>query len=290
MKYFSTFTGVGGLDVGLRDIGAECVGYSEIKKTSLSIYSRHFPEHKNFGDITKIKVEEIPNFDVMTGGFPCQSFSLAGLRGGMKDRRGQMIFYIYDILQAKKPKYAVFENVTGLLMHDFGKTFSKILSVLREAGYFVRVLSLNPLFYGSAQSRERLIFLCSSEDFIAKNPEKRDDSKRFRDIRGGVFRLLPMGERNKRKIEQLEVRNFELIGGYDRVGTLTTQYGCGEKAVWEDGQWRYLSVLECERLQGFPDGWTEGVSDSARYWALGNAVSVDVSRYLFLDYLKGVWW
>jgi len=85
--------------------------------------------------------------------------------------------------------------------------------------------------------------------------------------------------------------NFELIGGYDRVGTLTTQEGCGEKLVWEEsiGEYRYLTPLECERLQGFKDGWTEGISDNNRYYALGNAVNCNVSEYLFNDYLKDVW-
>ena len=90
------------------------------------------------------------------------------------------------------------------------------------------------------------------------------------------------------KIEQKRKFNFELIGGYDRVGTLVTQFGCGEKLVWEGGKFRYLTVRECERLQGFPDGWTEGVSESQRYWQLGNAVNCNVSEYLFNNYLKNL--
>ncbi len=205
-----------------------------------------------------------------------------------------MIFYIYRILLKKKPKYVVLENVKGLLNHNKGKTYKDIFKLLQSAGYFVRVLLLNSLYYGSAQNRERLIFLCSKEDFPVKNPIIKDDSKRFRDIieKNGVYKYYTKIPRNIEKMEQKRQFNYELIGGYDRVGTLTTNFGCGEKAVWDPKtEWfRYLTPVECERLQGFPDGWTEGVSDAKRYWALGNAVNCKMSDYLFNDYLKDLWW
>lgn len=83
--------------------------------------------------------------------------------------------------------------------------------------------------------------------------------------------------------------SFELIGDYDRVGTVTTQYGGGAKLVWEKDDLRYPTPLECERLQGFPEKWTEGISEANRYFALGNAVNCNVSDYLFNDYLKNLW-
>lgn len=296
MRLFSLFTGIGGLDSGLDNL-ADLIGYSEIKKTSIEIFEKkNKGKAKNYGDITKIDFQDLPDFDILTGGFPCQSFSLAGLRKGFydrKDNRGEMIFYIYELLLKKSPKYAVLENVAGLLSHNKGKTYKSVLQLLTAAGYYVRVLLLNSLYYGSAQNRERLFFLCSKDDFEKKQPEIIDDSKRFRDIRdvGGNYKIIEYEGKNKDKIEQKRDFNFELIGGYDRVGTLTTQYGCGEKLVYEeDGYFRYLTVLECERLQGFNDGYTSGVSDSARYWALGNSVNVNVSTYLFQNYLKGLWW
>ena len=168
------------------------------------------------------------------------------------------------------------------------------MKLLTYAGYNVRVVLLNSLYYGSAQSRERLFFLGSKKDFEIKVPDILDDKKRFRDIRenDGKYRLINKTEQNIKKINQKHVRNFELIGGYDRVGTLTTQYGCGEKLVYEEKKddFRYLTVLECERLQGFSEGWTKGVGDNSRYWALGNAVNCDVSDYLFNNYLKGLWY
>lgn len=153
IRYFSLFTGIGGLDMGLKEMGADCVGYSEIRTKSIEIYRRHNPTHVNFGDITKIDFNELPDFDLLTGGFPCQAFSLAGLREGFKDRRGQMIFYIYDLIKAKQPKWLVLENVKGLLIHNGGKTYLDIFKLLMSAGYHVRVLLLNACFYGSAQVR-----------------------------------------------------------------------------------------------------------------------------------------
>ncbi len=294
MKLFSLFTGIGGLDYGLRN-RADLVGYSEIKNSSIKIFSK-FNNAKNYGDITKIEMDKLPDFDILTGGFPCQSFSLAGLRKGfddVKDNKGQMIFYIYKLLIEKKPGYVVLENVKGLLTHNKGKTYRDVFKLLQSAGYNVRVLLLNAINYGSAQSRERLIFLCSQEDFDEKKPIIKNNKIRFRDIKdknSNNYKFVDYSGRNKEKIEQKRQFNYELIGGYDRVGTLTTQYGCGEKLVAEGNKFRYLTPLECERLQGFRDNWTEGVSDSARYWALGNAVNCNMSEYLFNDYLIGLWW
>ena len=291
-KYFSTFTGIGGLDIGLEELGFECVGFSDIKKSSIKIYSGHYPKHEPFGDITKIDFSKIPDFDILTGGFPCQAFSLAGLRNGFKDKKGKLIFYLYDLLVAKKPKHFALENVKGILNHDEGKTFDKVVRLLMHAGYHVRVVLLNAAHYGTAQSRERVIFLGSKEPFTLENPVVKNSKILFRDIRDteGPFKTIPHSQREIDKVEQKRTFSHELIGGYDRVGTLTTNMGCGEKVVGY-GDWvRYLTPVECERLQGFEDGWTEGVSDSDRYFALGNAVNCEMSRYLFKEYLKGPWW
>jgi len=295
MKYFTTFTGVGGLDMGLEDRGYECVGFSEIKKSSIDVYLKHYPKHKNFGDITKVDPKILPDFDIITGGFPCQSFSIAGARRGFEDPKGVMVLYLYKILVEKKPKFAVFENVKGILSHNSGMTFLKVFKLFEDAGYFVRVVLLNSMYYGSAQSRERVFFLLSrDDDFKELKPDIVDDTKRFRDIRelGAQQRMVKMNKRNELKIEQMRGSfSFELIGGYDRVGTLTTQMGCGEKLAWdvETESLRLLTPLECERLQGFPDNWTMGLSDSARYFAMGNAVNCNVSKYLFGSYLPRVW-
>lgn len=295
LRYFSTFTGIGGLDMGLEERGAECVGFSEIKKTSEKVYLSHYPSHVNFGDITTLNPLDIPDFDVLTGGFPCQSFSLAGLRKGLEDgkgKKGAMVLYLHRILTAKKPQYFVLENVKGILNHDGGKTYHKVFRVFENAGYHVRVIMLNALYYGSAQNRERVIFLGSRDKFMLERPTIVDDTKRFKDAFDpdeSGYKYVKETARNMQKIEQLLQFKFELIGPWDRVGTLTTQTGCGEKAVQHGKKWRYLTPLECERLQGFPDGWTKAVGAAGRYFALGNAVNCGMSRYLFQDYLPRVW-
>jgi DNA (cytosine-5)-methyltransferase 1 len=309
LKYFSTFTGIGGLDVGLEDIGARCVGYSEVKESSCRIYDRHFPGRKNFGDLTKVVPDELPDFDLLTGGFPCQSFSLAGYRKGFRDKRGVMIFHLASILEAKKPSFAVLENVRGIVSHDRGRTVRNVVNLLASAGYFVRILLLNACHYGSAQNRERVFFLCSREDFPAKVPARTDDSKRFRDFRMDPETPVWVEEddwmlRNTLKRETgrwPEEANaggfsFELVGGYDRVGTIMTSPGGGgpsrnhAKVIQQDGGFRYLDILEAEKLQGMFNSCTWGESDRDRWFAVGNAVNCDVSRYLFGTYLKEVWW
>lgn len=293
LRYFSTFTGIGGLDWGLEKLGAACVGFSEIKESSIEIYKRHYNKHHNFGDITKIGVEKLPDFDVLTGGFPCQSFSIAGVRKGFGDRRGTMIFYLYDILMTKKPKYAVLENVKGIATHDGGKTIKNVFKLLASAGYFVRVLMLNSAHYGSAQARERVVFVCRlREDFQEVAPIKMDDTKRFRDVRDEDTVGEELSGASVARLERAR-KGFEIIGGYDRVNTLTTGVSSSGRRMLvtesRGGSWRRITPLEAERLQGFPDGWTEGSTRAERWFALGNAVNCKMSEYLFTDYLPKVW-
>jgi len=299
LRFFSTFTGIGGLDWGLEKLGAHCVGFSEIKDSSIRIYKGHYPERKNFGDITAIDPKELPDFDIITGGFPCQSFSMAGLRKGFsdtKDGKGAMVLYLYKILLAKKPKYFAFENVKGILNHDHGATYKKIFRLFESAGYYVRVVLLNAANYGSAQARERVVFLGSLEPFKMKFPEVRDNKKVFRDFRekeGQYKYVSPVAMKRLEKMVDNKKKAFLFIGGYDRVNTLTTgvsSSGRDRIVIQEqDGRFRYLTPVEGERLQGFPDGWTKGESEANRWFAIGNAVNCRVSEYLFTDYLKDVW-
>lgn len=293
MKYVSLFTGIGGLDWGLEQIGAECVAFSEIKESSVRIYSRHYPERRNLKDITTIPPASIPDFDILTGGFPCQSFSIAGKRKGFVDRRGQMIFYIYDILREKKPEFAVLENVKGILTHDNGKTYHNVFKLLSAAGYFVRCIMINSAHHGSAQARERVLFLCRRGlDFPRKELSKTNDSIRFRDIQDKSNDHAFFNEEAAVKLLQGSGR-VSLIGGWDKVNTITTDISSSGRArllTYDHRGFRYLSELEAERLQNFPDNWTLGESRSDRWFALGNAVNCAVSSYIFTKYLKGLWW
>ena len=152
------FSGIGGFELGLQnsDYEFECVGYSEVDKYAISIYERHFPNHRNFGDATKIRTEDLPDFDFLVGGFPCQAFSIAGQRRGFDDTRGTLFFEIARILRDKRPRYFLLENVRGLLSHDKGKTFKTILEVLSNLGYNVEWEVLNSKDFNTAQRRERI--------------------------------------------------------------------------------------------------------------------------------------
>lgn len=155
MRYFSGFSGIGGFELGVPD-DWECVGYSEIEPRAIQIYQKHFPKHKNYGDITKINPTELPDFDCFVGGFPCQSFSIAGKRRGFDDTRGTLFFDIARIIAVKKPKTLLLENVKGLLSHDKGRTFETILKTLDELGYDCEWCVFNSTDFGKPQSRPRV--------------------------------------------------------------------------------------------------------------------------------------
>lgn len=157
LKYFSTFSGIGGFELG---IGAgECVGFSEIDKYATQIYLKHFPKHKAYGNITKISTNTLPDFDLLCGGFPCQAFSIAGKRGGFDDTRGTLFFELARIARAKRPRYLFFENVKGLLSHDGGKTFDTIIRTIDELGYDCQWQVLNSKNFGVPQNRERVFII-----------------------------------------------------------------------------------------------------------------------------------
>lgn len=193
MKYFDAFSGYGGFSLGIqrayenmdnrwvastpelavyrdkshsnsgdgdgRRADPSCIGYSEIDKYAVQIYSKHFPEHKNYGSITDIDASTIPDFDLFVGGVPCQSWSIAGKRGGFEDPRGNMWFESIKIIREKKPKYFLLENVKGLLSHDGGKSMERICEELCGCGYAIDFEVLNAKNFGVPQNRERVFII-----------------------------------------------------------------------------------------------------------------------------------
>lgn len=155
------FSGIGGFELGIglaalkAGIDATCVGYSEIDSAAIATYEEHF-DHRNFGDITAIDADGLPDFNLLVGGFPCQAFSIAGKRGGFDDTRGTLFFDVARILRAKRPQHFILENVRGLLSHDSGRTLQTILGVLTDLGYCVEWQVLNSKNFGVPQSRERI--------------------------------------------------------------------------------------------------------------------------------------
>ena len=164
MKYLSLFSGIGGFELGLE--GHECIGYSEIEPRAIEIYKKHFPTHKNYGDITTINASKLPDFDLIVGGFPCQPFSIAGSRKGFDDRRGQLFFDIARIVKEKRPKYLLLENVGGLLSHDNGRTYKVILSKIAELGYDTEAMVFNSVFFNAAPRKRVYMFATDREQVV----------------------------------------------------------------------------------------------------------------------------
>ena len=313
------FSGIGGFDLGFNRNGLECVGYSEIDKYAIQIYEKNFgKEIKNYGDATKINAGELPDFDILCGGFPCQSFSIAGKRRGFEDTRGTMFFEIARILEVKRPSYFVLENVKGLLSHDKGKTFTKILQTLDELGYNFEWMVLNSKFFGVPQNRERVFIIGylggkprpeilpfttidrknneeskktiistitsryyktgNADPYILRlnNPKHSNDTIYSEEGISPSLNTAQGGNRQPKIIQRIPLkfleRNQKNIEG-DYSFTVDSANTGGIK---EGNTIRRLTPLECERLQGFPDNWTEGLSDTQRYKVLGNAVSVCV--------------
>jgi DNA (cytosine-5)-methyltransferase 1 len=361
MKYFSMFSGIGGFELGIkraynkqlakieqdregrnRDSDEQelllcssensplCIGYSEIDKYSIQTYEKNFRGTKNYGDATKINPEELPDFDMLCGGFPCQAFSIAGRRKGFEDTRGTLFFDIARILKVKRPKIVFLENVKGLLNHNKGETFRVILQTLDELGYEVQWMVLNSKFFGVPQNRERVFIIGSvrgtSRPEILPFPETinsfdgknerimmdvynkkfRDecptltephhnsirvlagtwrthkDGQGFRENKEGVSPCIPARAREdgsgqpviKRIVEELKEEGLEPTEkGWDSLNKSFPQI-------------RRLTPTECERLQGYPDGWTKGVSDTQRYKQLGNSVTVNVIEAIASSLLR----
>lgn len=161
IRVFEGFAGYGGASFGLKRSGLKykVIGMSEFDKFASELLAQNFPGIKNWGDITKIQGDELPDFDMFTGGFPCQPFSTAGLQLGEKDKygRGTLLHHIIRIVSVKKPKYILLENVKGLSQAKFKATFDFLKDSLKELGYGdLAYAILNSKDYGIPQNRERL--------------------------------------------------------------------------------------------------------------------------------------
>lgn len=311
IKCFSIFSGVGGFELGMKQAWKEkikVVGFSEIDKYACQVLKYRFPEIKNYGDATEINPSELPEFDMLCGGFPCQAFSLAGKRLGFADTRGTLFYEIMRIAVAKRIPYLFLENVKGLLSHSKGRTFAHILSALDECGYDVQWEVLNSKNFGVPQNRER-VFIIANLRSIARpqifplgirNQESDSASEKARSERTRIYDYVAnaISQRDYKGGNQLiqigQVGEKDNMGQriYDTKGIATSirSQGGGQGAktgLYEtEMKIRRLTPTECERLQGFPDGWTKyglnmdgiqtEISDTQRYRMMGNAVTVNV--------------
>ena len=263
LRYIELFAGIGGFGLALDRLGHQCIYVNEWDKYAAKVYETRFNRPVDTRDIKTVQTEEIPEHDLLVGGFPCQSFSIAGKRLGFDDTRGTLFFEIARILKDRQPKYFILENVKGLLSHNSGQTFRTIVSTLTELGYDIQWNVLNSKNFGVSQNRERVYIV----GHLRKQP--RPEVFSFRGSNRETFET-------SEEINQLTnpPHSGQRVYGTDGIApTLTTG-----KKVWipQGSLLRKLTETECEKLQGFPKGWTEGIPSIQRYKCLGNAVTVNV--------------
>jgi len=289
IKLVELFAGIGGFRYGLEKTGKyEYVWANEWNKYAVKIYEKNFGEKPDTRDIRTIEATEVPNHDLLTAGFPCQAFSIAGHRKGFEDTRGTLFFDIARILNAKKPRYLLLENVKGLLSHDKGRTFKIMLSTLDELGYDLQWQVLNSKNFGVPQNRERVFIIGHIRGtsrpkvfpFRNTNEFNNDKKQKFSEQVSNTLRTnYSTGFSNETYVLEKIRDGGQAYRTYNKKGispTIPTSSGGHHIPMIEDSKIRRLTPTECERLQGFPDGWTEGVSDTQRYKMLGNAVTTNV--------------
>lgn len=298
MKVVSLFSGVGGLDKGFVDAGYNVIWANDFDKYAVQTYRANYHNPIVLGDINNIQFSEIPDCDVLIGGFPCQPFSLMGEKRGFEDARGTLFFRIAEILRDKsknhkKPAVVVLENVRNLKTHDGGKTFSTIQRILSEdLGYRVFVSVLNSADYGVPQTRNRTYIVCFANSNIDYEfPEKTVLTSTLQDILETEVddkyflsdKILPTilsngtgGYQAKSEIDLPIARPLcATMGKMHRA--------CQDNYVTQKGRIRRLTPRECARLQGFSDEFIIPVSDAQAYKQFGNAVTVNVSRAVALS-------
>ena len=169
IKFFDFCSGIGGGRLGLEKNGLKCVGHCEIDKVTAETYKRFYNDDRNFGDLTKVNTDDLPNFNFMIAGFPCQTFSIVGKREGFNDERGMIIYSLVEIMKKKNIDYFILENVKGLKTHNKGETLKIIKNLLNDAGYDTYIDILDSMNYGVPQMRQRLYIVGFKKSLKIKN-------------------------------------------------------------------------------------------------------------------------
>ena len=323
IKLFEMFSGYGGASFALKKakIKHQIVGYSEIDKTAIKCFETNFPGVKNFGDCSQIDPSQLPEFDLLTGGFPCQPFSGAGKHLGLNDTRGTLFHDIIRIAEHKRPKYMVLENVKGLTFKNHKDTLDTIISEIDRIGYNINYKVLNSKHYGTPQSRERLVFVCIKKsidqsfifpkhekiklflkDLILKNVSKefylKEDNKKFEKDKFPSKKLnqhevLSVAIRNKNRskhqIKGLRYGVFpiELHLRFNRdIGISYAVKSARHEYMIADvnlNNIRYLTPKETFRLMGFFNDEINlnGISRTGKYKLAGNGWDINMFSKVF---------
>lgn len=309
-NFIDLFAGIGGFRMALQNLGGKCIYTSEWDEQAKQTYLINYGDYP-FGDITDEETKKfIPDsIDILTAGFPCQAFSIAGKRGGFEDTRGTLFFDVAEIIKRKKPKAILLENVKGLRNHAKGKTLDTILNVLREdLNYYVpEPKILNAKDFGVAQNRER-IFIVGFRNDLKINDFKYPDNPNKRSVFGDIKEenevsvkyylsdtylntLIEHKKRHESKgngfgyqiISDNNIANAVVCGGMGRERNLVLDFRLTDfnpvtniKGPVNRKGIRKMTPREWARLQGFPDNFIIPVSDASAYKQFGNSVSVPV--------------
>ena len=317
LKCASFFAGVGGIDKGFEMAGFKTIFANEIDYNASITYKLNFPE-VNFAlnDIKSLDIErDIPDFDIMLAGFPCQAFSIAGYQQGFDDEkgRGNLFFDLAKIIQKKKPKIVFLENVKNLISHDNGNTFRIISETLEKLGYYVKAQVLNASLYGNIpQSRERIYIVCFKNKKYFKNfdfPKPMQLEKKLSDVIDFENKKEDIYYYRKEKNSfydelQKNITSSETIYQWRRIyvrenksnlcPTLTANMGMGGHNVplikTYSNEIRKLTPRECFNLQGFPKDYLlpSNLCNSALYKQAGNSVVVTVIHRIALEIKKAL--
>lgn len=295
-KFIDLFAGIGGIRIPFDELGGDCVFTSEWDEDCQKMYEANFGE-KPHGDITKIDPKEIPDHDLLVGGFPCQAFSIIGSMKGFQDTRGTLFFNIAEILKLKKPEAILLENVKQLKSHDKGKTFSTIEKTLEELGYHTHTKVLNALDFGLPQKRERTIIVGFRKKLSFKFPEpqkERADLKNFLDEENDHDDSLKASDYIiQRRIKKLKDKPFyPSMWHENKSGNISVlpysvalRAGASHNYLLVNGK-RRLSTRELLRFQGFPETFKLVVKHSAIRKQAGNSVPVPMIRAVAEQMLK----
>lgn len=318
MNYLSVCSGIEAATVAWEPLGWDPVAFAEVDKFPSAVLAHHWPTVPNLGDMTKIKGGDYRGLvDLLVGGTPCQSFSIAGLRNGLDDPRGDLTMQFFRLAYQLRSRWLVWENVPGLLSHDGGRTFGAVLRALGECGYGFAYRVLDAQYFGIPQRRRRVYVVghlgdwrraaavlferhCLSGDTPPGRETRQDVAGTLAasSFCGGGMGGRPEGAAGNHFVAHTLLGHHNGRMSADQTFVAHTLRGEGFDAS-EDGTGRQnlvvqkgvrrLTPLECERLQGFPDGYTKipwrgkpagECPDGPRYKALGNSMAVPVMRWI----------
>jgi DNA (cytosine-5)-methyltransferase 1 len=294
-KFIDLFAGIGGIRIPFTELGAECVFSSEWDKHAQQTYYMNHGHLPN-GDITEIEAENIPSFDILLAGFPCQPFSNAGHKKGFEDTRGTLFFDVCRIADYHKPKVMLLENVKGFKGHNKGQTFAIVSETLKNLGYTSYSKVLNARDFGLPQNRERIFIVCFLDAYFHKNENfnfpvpslvKTKVENVLDDIVDEKYTLsdrLWTGHQRRKAEHKMKGNGF----GYSLfsksspyTSTISARYykdGSEILIEQENKNPRKLTPREAARLQGFPENFVLPKSEVQAYKQFGNSVPVPVVR------------